>query len=155
MYDGWGVEPAPDFGWVARRILLDAVDEILLTGSAAPADDATRRLWVTERRAEFELSPGGATLTGEAVAASQLLALRSGWTPLDPAAVIGWVSDRLGAEHGRRALRVAGLLGHPEAPRWSSVRPPPHGGGPLLPALVLLLAGVAAVVNEASADHAP
>ncbi|GAA0231805.1 hypothetical protein [Cryptosporangium japonicum] len=132
-----------------QRMLLDAVDEILRSGSAAPADEVSRRLSGVGAR------PGEAAFAVESVAADQLLALRFGWAPLDPVAVVRWVSDRLGAEHGRRALGAAGLLGHPEAPRWSSVRPQPGGAGRLLPALVLLLAGVVALATEASADHTP
>lgn len=140
-----------DFDPEAHRILLDAIDEVLVTGVAQAAYDIDRRLAEHERRTKFDLCPGDGPLVGEMVAVSILLELRYVARP-HPTAAVRWVSDRLGAEHGRQALRVADLLGHPDAPPWSSIHPPQDGAEPLLPALMLLLAGVAATTL---ADHLP
>jgi len=139
-------EATRDFEPVAERVLLDAVEEILCTGSARPAADVARRLAEAEASAVLDLCPGDAPLIGEVVAVGILLGLRDGPGRPDATAAVRWVSHRLGAEAGRRALRVADLLGHPDAPPWATVRSPATGDEPLLAGLVLLLTGVAASV---------
>ena len=149
--DGYLPDGPYDFEPEASRIVLDTMDEILATGVARAAYDTDRRLAAYEHRHEFELCSGDGPLIGEIVAVSILLELRYAARP-DPAAAVRWVSERFGAEHGRQALRVADLLGHSDAPPWSGVHPARDGAEPLLPALVLLLAGVAGITL---ADHLP
>ncbi|MFI5958140.1 hypothetical protein [Cryptosporangium sp. NPDC051539] len=140
-------EGAPlDFEPAAQQVLLTALGAILSGRSARPAYDVDSRLLERERSSVFDLCPGDSVLVGEAVALGMALEFRQSPAPPDPVAAVRWVRDALGAEHGRRALRVARLIGHPEAPVW------PQGSGPepLLPGLVLLLAGVAATGAEPS-----
>ncbi|GAA3395725.1 hypothetical protein GCM10020369_69850 [Cryptosporangium minutisporangium] len=144
-------EPPADFEPEAHRMLVDAVAEIVSTRAAAPASDVALRLREREREIEYGLCPGDAGLIGEAVALGILLDLRYGPAQPDACAAVRWVAEQLGPEHGDRALGVADLLGHPGAPHWSTVQPP-HDDEPLLPALVLLLAGVASTTPGVPAD---
>ncbi|TQS40329.1 hypothetical protein [Cryptosporangium phraense] len=138
--DGVPVDFEPD----AQHVLLTTLSAVLAGRSARPAYRIASRLLEREQQGSFDLAPGDSVLIGEAVAIGLVLEFRHSEKPPDPVAAVRWVRDQLGAEHGRRAQRVAGLLDHPDAPSWTEVQPPAEGEEPLLPALVLLLAGVAA-----------
>ncbi|SHN47579.1 hypothetical protein [Cryptosporangium aurantiacum] len=155
-FDDWEFEdeddlghPPIDFEPVAQQILVEAVAEILSNRTAAPAIEIAQRLREQERYAEYDLCPGDSVMVGEMVALGILLDVRYGPARPDTRAAVRWVGDHLGAEHARRALGVADLLGHPDSPPWSTVRPGPSDDANLLPALVLLLAGAAATTPGA------
>ncbi|MFG1928450.1 hypothetical protein [Cryptosporangium sp. NPDC048952] len=134
-------EPPQDFEPEAHRTILAAIRRIVTTHTPQPAYDTVPHLTQRERDPRYNVCPGDGVLIAEMVAVSMLLDLRYN-VRADPAPAIHWITERLGAEHGRRALRVADLLDHPDAPPWQSIHPPQPGEEPLLPAMVLLLAGI-------------
>lgn len=88
---------------------------------------------------------------------SVLLGLIAGWlvsardSGLDPAPVLAWVSQHLGADAAIACYQVSGFVGHPRAPELTVSRDRRWLRYELFPALIWLAAGVCATAGAGDA----
>jgi hypothetical protein len=138
--------------WRSPAVAADGLRELvaatLLARSAEPGRALARAFLAEEDidAAALRASTAVAVMLGWLIGAREHVEQPDG-PPLGPAAV-DWVREHLGIDEAGQALTLAGALGHPLAPEVTMADAVERLGDALLPALVWLVAGLAATAGE-------
>ncbi len=140
--DDW--DPAQE----AADGLRDVVDQVLLNNSPEPGTQLVQAL----AEAEDADAAGLAATTMITVMLAWLARARNECGPSAATETLSWISEHLGTELADRALLLAGILGHPQAPPLTVTEAFEQVGEEFLPLLLWLVCGLVATAGRGDVD---